>query len=839
MAVVFQEKCLTYQELNTRANQLAHYLQKLGVKPEALVGICVERSPEMVIALLAILKAGGVFVPLDPNYPQERINYMLDDTNLKLILTQKSLVDKLPSQKVQLIFLDQDWQQFESNEDINPTSDVKQTNLAYIMYTSGSTGNPKGVCVVHQGVVRLVKQTNYINISQEDVFLQLAPISFDASTFEIWGCLLNGAKLVIFPPHIPSLAELGQAIKQNKITILWLTAALFHLMVDERIEDLANVRQLLSGGDVLSVVHVRKVLQELENCILINGYGPTENTTFTCCNLMTNAQEVGNSVLIGQPISNTQVYVLDKYLQPTPVGVPGELYTGGNGLARGYFQNSELTSNKFIPNPFSERLESRLYKTGDKVRYLSNGQIEFLGRLDNQVKIRGFRIELGEIEANLGSHPRVSNCIVVAREDIPGDKRLVAYLVAENNGESLSAEQLRHFLKETLPHYMIPAHFVFLEQFPLTPNGKINRRALPAPSLELQHSTSNYVAPRNELEQKLVRVWQEVLGLESIGIKDNFFHLGGHSLLAVVLSSKLEQSFSVKLPMAMLFQMPTIEQQAAFLEQRTNTQSWSVLAPIQPKGTKPPLFLFQGVGIYYPLSSHLGEDRPVYGLSIEMIDDSEHWFDRIPELVALYIKEIKTVQPKGPYYLGGISFGGMVALEAAQQLQAQGEKVSVLALFDTLAPDAYTLYSLHRRLWTHVRKSAFGGYKYVFSKLTKKLQQSKQSLSLTNQFNTNSSDKNDRRKKQKQLNKVTQTYLKAGENYVPQIYSGNVTLFKSMDTGNASEFGDFDAQLGWSNLVSGELNVIDIPGDHLGILKEPNVAILAQKLQECIDRCSE
>lgn len=430
IALVFEKEQLTYKELNQRANQLAHHLRNLGVGPEVLVGICVERSLEMVVGLLGILKAGGAYVPLDPAYPPERLAFMLEDASVPVLLTQARLVKSLPKHQGRIVCLDTDWEIIERQSDENLSLQVRSDNLVYVMYTSGSTGRPKGVSVIHQGVVRLVKDTNYANLSAEEVFLQLAPISFDASTLEIWGSLLNGAKLVIMPPHTPSLQELGQAIREYRITTLWLTAGLFHMMVDQQLKDLKQLRQLLAGGDVLSVPHVQKVLQKLKGCHLIDGYGPTENTTFTCCYRITEASLIGHSIPIGRPIANTQVYILDAQLQPLPIGVPGELYIGGAGLARGYLNRPELTSDRFIPNPFSNKSGSRLYKTGDLARYLPDGNIEFLGRIDHQVKIRGFRIELGEIEAVLSQHPDVQESLVINREDASGNQRLVAYIIS-------------------------------------------------------------------------------------------------------------------------------------------------------------------------------------------------------------------------------------------------------------------------------------------------------------------------------------------------------------------------------------------------------------------------
>ncbi|WP_375501123.1 amino acid adenylation domain-containing protein [uncultured Nostoc sp.] len=560
VAVVFENQQLTYEQLNRKANQLAHHLQTLGVGPEVLVGICVERSLDMVVGQLGILKAGGTYVPLDPTYPFERLSFILEDVQSPVLLTQESLLDSLPSSWAQVICLDSDWETITHCSKENPISGVVPSHLAYVMYTSGSTGQPKGVTVRHSGVVRLVKQTNYVNLTEEEIFLQLAPFSFDAATFEIWGCLLNGARLVVMPPNIPSLMELGRSIRQYQVTTLWLTAGLFQQMVDQQIQDLKPVRQLLAGGDALSVAHVQKVSRQLENCQLINGYGPTENTTFTCCYLVTQAAKLGNTVPIGRAIANTQVYILDRNLQPVPVGVAGELYIGGDGLACGYLNRPELTAEKFLPNSFDCQPGARLYKTGDLGRYLASGDIEFLGRMDSQVKIRGFRIELGEIEAALGQHPEVRSTVVIVREDVPGDKRLVAYLVLYQE-QTPTVSDLRQFLKQKLPEYMIPTAFVFLATLPLTPNSKVDRRALPVPEYHRELEVS-FVAPRNPTEEMLAGIWAEVLGVERVGIHDNFFELGGHSLLATQVITRLSEAFSLELPLRSLFENSTIAQLA-------------------------------------------------------------------------------------------------------------------------------------------------------------------------------------------------------------------------------------------------------------------------------------
>jgi aspartate racemase len=571
IAVVFEGEQLTYHQLNQRANRLANYLRSCGVETEELVGLCVERSLEMIVGLLGILKAGGAYLPLDPAYPKERLAFMISDTQARLVLTQQRFANpRHPGfvEKIKLVCLDSGWEALAQQSERNPANVPAPDNLAYVMYTSGSTGEPKGVAITHRNVTRLVKEQNYTDFCEQEVFLQFAPLSFDASTLEIWGSLLNGGKLVVAPRFALSPDDLAGVIKGSGITTLWLTSALFHLMVDQHLESLSDVKQLLAGGDVLSMRHVKRAFNQLPGCRLINGYGPTENTTFSSSYRVTSADEMDDSVPIGHPINNTQAYVLDDHLNLVPKGIPGELYVGGEGLARGYFNNPELTAEKFLPHPFPDQPGSRLYKTADRVRYLSDGNIEFLGRIDNQVKVRGFRIELGEIESVLGRHPVVRDAVVVARQDTPGEKQLVGYLVTHR---TVAVSALRDFLKEKLPDYMIPSAFVFLDSLPLTSNGKVDRQKLPCPGPSRPELETAFAMPGTATEELVARTWAEILKLERVGVHDNFFELGGHSLLATQVISRLRDQFGVELPLRALFEQPTV----AGLAERIDTVLWA------------------------------------------------------------------------------------------------------------------------------------------------------------------------------------------------------------------------------------------------------------------------
>jgi aspartate racemase len=574
VAVVFEDQLLTYRELNTRANQLAHYLKKVGVGSEVLVRICVERSLEMIIGLLGILKAGGAYVPLDPSYPKERLKFMMEDSQATVLLTQQRLVDELSENgrsniedreplssifdpQFKLICLDRDREAIEKEGSGNPESETTAESLAYVIYTSGSTGKPKGVEVLHRGVLRLLFGVDYARFDATRTFLHLSPISFDAATFEIWGALLHGSQCILYPGKIPSPKELGELLRKHKVSTLWLTSSLFNAVVDEAPEALSGIRQLLIGGEALSVLHVRKALAQLPETEIINGYGPTESTTFTCCYTIPRQLDGVISIPIGRPVGNTEVYLLDAHLNLVPIGIPGEIYIGGDGLARGYLNRPELTKEKFIVNHFGNDSKSRLYRTGDLARYLADGSLEFLGRNDDQVKIRGYRIELNEIEVTVEQHPSVREAVVIAREDVAGNKRLVVYVIARPV-QHLTPQQLRDYLKEKLPEYMIPNVFVFLDSLPLTASGKVDRRALPAPDGSRPELAEAYVAPRNVTEKLLTTIWAEVLKLEEVGIHDNFFELGGHSLLATRVVSRIREVFQIELALRALFETPTV-----------------------------------------------------------------------------------------------------------------------------------------------------------------------------------------------------------------------------------------------------------------------------------------
>ena len=854
VAAVFEKNSLTYRELNDRANRLAHHLRSLGVGPDVLVGLCVERSLEMVVALLGILKAGGAYWALEENLPEERFRLMLADAQPRVLLARRksvkhfsSLAGKTPGDSPTgtiTVAAIEDLLESSPGGIIPNTPPNQAGDPAYVSYTSGSTGRPKGVVVPHRGVVRLVKETNYVSLNAEETLLHLSPLSFDASTFEIWGALLNGGRVVLLPPGPPTLAEIGAAIHRHGVTTLWLTAGLFHLMVDERLDDLKPLRQLLAGGDVLSPEHVRKARNSLPGCRIINGYGPTENTTFTCSYEVQDERELAAGVPIGRPIANTRVYVLDSYLQPVPMGVAGELFAGGDGVACGYLHQPQLTAERFIPDPFSGKTGARLYRTGDLARWRPDGNLEFLGRLDSQVKIRGFRIELGEVEAALRAQPEVREATVVVREDMPGDKRLVAYLVAKDK-EKPDASILRMRLAKKLPDYMIPNSFAWLDQLPLAASGKMNRKALPAPEAGAGNISDESSQPVNLLELELLRIWRRLFQREDIGRQDNFFALGGHSLMAARMAAEIDKHFGSKLPIAALFQSPTVESLARRFTDENWAPPWSSLVPLQPQGSKPPIFLVHGWGGdvygYLKLAKLLPPDQPSYGIQAVGLDGKATRHITIEEMAAHYVKEIISFQLDGPVYLAGYSMGGLIAYEIAQQLHRRNRRVAMLALLDSAPVGVipWGFYALkmisyipgrclfHLRHWLGLplreRYNYFlGRWKALRYWL---FQNVARAPAVTNPP-----------PKENQAPKVPgfeDYYVAVASAYRLRPYSGSADIFVS-DGGN-SEWNGY-----WKNMVRGGASFHRVEGRHEHLISSPeHVAALAKALATVLQRAQE
>jgi aspartate racemase len=839
IAVAFEGATLTYRELDRRANRLAHYLRGLGVRAEHPVGMWMERSPEVIVALLGILKAGGAYAPFDLMAPPDRIAFMLRDARIDVLLTQERMVARLPAHGARAICLDADGPDIATQPDTRLPDESAGDSLAYVMYTSGSTGEPKGVAVTHRGVVRLVRATDYAHLGPDEVILQLAPLSFDASTFEIWGALLNGGRLAVAPPGVVSVDELGALLARHRVTTLWLTAGFFHQVVDQRLEILRPLRQLLAGGDVLSVPHVRRVLAALPGIRLVNGYGPTEGTTFTCCHRIGGEAGLERSVPIGRPIANTRVYVLDRHRQPVPIGVPGELWIAGDGLARGYVDRPELSAERFVTLRLADRIEERLYQSGDVVRWLADGTLEFLGRQDTQVKLRGFRVELGEVESTLARYPRVRDAVVVVRPGPGGDKRLVAYVVPDG---TLTPRDLRELLRGKLPEYMVPSAFVLLERLPLTSNGKVDRTRLPAPE-ESREPAETASPPRNDEERQLVAIWEEVLGVAGIGTRDNFFDLGGHSLLALRMFVRLEQSLRIRLPIATLFEAPTIEELAAVIRQGGRTGQWRSLVAIQPVGRRAPIFAVPGVGgnvlCYSDLARFMAPDQPLYGLQSRGLDGAEKPLVRIEDIAAAFVQEIREVQPAGPYFLAGMCMGGVVAYEMAQQIRSAGQEIGLLFLLETWPPVGTwgRLLRPGARLLTVLRliQSRLRLYAQTWRRLDGR-QRMKYLLERMRMLGEMVAQRDVFRGDPREFYEdvVSQANLIAYQEYEPRPYAGRVVFYRAEGRRVTAHQ---DRRLAWRQLITGALEIHTVPGDDSGLmLAEPHVQVLARELKSRIER---
>ena len=814
---------LTYRELNERANQLAHFLRKRGIGPESKVGICLRRSLELPVALLAVLKAGAACVPLDPAYPKERLTYMLEDSETPLVLTQPGLLAEITDFDAEVINLEPDWKLFSAESRANVSSGVKPENLAYVIYTSGSTGKPRGVLLTHGGLVNHnVATSELFGMTASDRMAQFASISFDIAIEEIFPTWIAGGALVVREEDASLAAtDFLRWVDDHRVTVLDLPTAYWHELVRELSESALSLpkslRIVIVGGEKASSAALaawRKLAGSRVRWV--NTYGPTETSVIVSFFEAKMSEEIPAVLPIGCPIANTHIYILSKNLQPLPVGIAGDLYVSGPGLARGYLNRPEITAEKFIADPFREP-GARMYKTGDLARYLANGNIEFAGRSDDQVKIRGYRVELEEIEAVFGSHPGVHEVVVTARENATGEKDLVAYLVPSREQVPTTSD-LRSYLKQKLPRYMVPSAFVLLEAMPKTPNGKVDKRALPAPKATDVAETQEYVAPADELQTQLTRIWETVLDKKPVGIRDNFFELGGHSLLAARLMHRIEQQLGERLPLAVLLQSPTIEQLAGLLRDEEGPASWSSLVAIQPEGSRPAFFCVHGVGGnvvgFHDLAKHLGTDQPFYALQPQGLDGKRACLTSIAEMAERYIQEIRRVQPEGPYRIGGYSFGGLVAYEMAQMLEAQGVEVALLALFDTYPGKMESRGAQLKNLFKLPLKEQIS---FVWKKGSFVLMTLQKRLEL--QFLPRA------------LRNVRQACAKAAANYDVQPYRGRVTLFRVREKSVGSLNDPYAI---WWRVAANGVDLREISGDHLSLLKEPQVRLMAEELAGCL-----
>lgn len=822
IAVVLENGYLTYRELNRRANQLARYLVKRGVGPNVLVGICVERSLEMVVGLLGILKAGGAYVPVDPAFPSDRIAFMLEDAEAPVLLTQEHLAETLPGGRAERIRLDADWVKVATESGENLSRQANSDDLAYTMYTSGSTGKPKGVQIPHRAVVNfLISMAQKPGMAEHDRLLAVTTLSFDIAGLEIYLPLAVGASLEIVGRSVCSDGnQLLAKLLSSGTTVMQATPATWRMLLEAGWHGSPGLK-ILVGGEAVPSKLAKQLIQRAGS--VWNVYGPTETTIWSTVRKFEPGED---GVSIGRPIANTEIFILDALLQPVPIGVAGELMIGGEGLARGYFKRTDLTAEKFIPHPFRRETGARVYRTGDLARYLPNGEIEFLGRIDYQVKIRGFRIELGEIEAVLREHPGVQETVVVAHEVAAGDQRLVAYFVPIQ-GSAVRPIDLRKLLSQRLPKYMLPSAFVSLPKMPLTPNGKINRKALPVPEHFGPAAEEELVEPRDAIESQLVTIWESVLGVHPIGISHDFFELGGHSLLAIKLITYIEEAFGQRLAVATLFQARTVAQMAMIIRQGGCSPKWSSLVPIQVGGSNPPFFCVHGAGgvviLFYELARYLGPEQPVYGLQARGLDEKSPCQKRVEDMAAHYLHEMRSIQPHGPYYIGGYSFGGMVALEIAQQLKAQGEDTALTVLFDTFC-------TCSRR--SHADSMALGErLSSALLKVWRSIRDEADALQMAQILHRGMKRRWLDLKVPHRLKRVRRACEEAARNYAPKTYSGKVLLYRS----SRPPLGYDDPYEGWNQYIEHGLETCEIQGNHDDILLEPRVRTLAEHLKDRLD----
>ena len=839
-ALVFEGDTLSYRQLNEHANQLAHYLRRRGAGPESLVAIYAERSFEMVAAILAVLKAGAAYVPLDPSYPEEMTAFMLEDAQASLLLTQQRLLPRLPHPRAGTICLDTEWNQIARENATNPENLATPDNLAYLIYTSGSTGKPKGAMIPHRGLVNYLAWCVAVYPLEDGSGSPVhSSIAFDLTITSLFAPLLTGRPVFLLPDDygIEGLAEALEA--GNDFSLIKLTPthldALGVLVAEEG--GVPGCAAFVVGGEALRGEHLLFWRAQAPAVRIFNEYGPTETVVGCVVHEVPEGTPAPGPVPIGRPIANTRIYILDARGGPVPIGVSGELYIGGDGVARGYWNRQELTAEKYIPDPFREESDARLYRTGDLGRYLSDGSIEFQGRLDQQVKVRGFRVEPGEIETALNRHPSVRESAVLARDSAPGDRSLVAYLSVA--GPAPSAEELRVFLKMKLPAHMIPSTFNFIESLPKTSGGKVDRNALPAPGVR-DPKREEAVPPRDDIERELARIWESVLGAEGIGIRDDFFDLGGHSLLAVRLFSRIEKAFGKRLPLATLFGAGTIEELAQRLRQEAWSAPWSSLVEIQTGGGRPPFFCVHPIGgnilNYHDLARRLGPDQPVFGLQAVGLDRKQPPLTRVEDMAEHYIREIRDVQPSGAYYLGGVSFGGVVAFEMACRLLERGEKIALLALLDTHCPVYPTTLpgrELHRfKLERLMGKAVFhakrllesGAHVREMAKgLRKRMKRRISRLARSVAPDTPSGSRLT----------VSEANRMALDRYTPGSFPGRVTLFKAAQRSMRTSYDPRDA---WEHYARGGFEVREVPGPHATMLIEPHVEALARELRACLDR---
>jgi amino acid adenylation domain-containing protein len=858
IAVVFEDQPLTYRELNNRSNRVAHYLRKLGVGPGVLVGLSLDQSLERIVGLFGVLKAGGAYVPIDPAYPATRFAFMLNDANTPVVLTQQNLMATLPPlQATKVICLDSpEWATAGENT-VNPKRTGTSADLAYVIYTSGSTGNPKGVMIPHRAVVNVMSwmQSTFPSDERDSVLHQI-PFSFDPSVLEILTPLLVGGRLVLARPHgRQDAGYLVQTIVRHQITILHLVPSTLRMLLE--IPDLKacrSLRHVFCGGEVLTKDLVRRLFATLD-AQLHYVYGPTEVAITSVFHSV--PRDCFDEIIpIGRPVANTQAYVLDGQLRPVPICVPGELYLGGVQVGRGYLNRPELTAERFIADPFNNTCGAQLYKTGDLVRRLPDGAIQFLGRVDRQVKIRGHRIELGEIETIMRLHPAVQEGVVMVREDAPGDKRLVAYVRPERPSPTLLGE-LRIVLKERLPAYMVPSAFVFLDAFPVTPNGKLDVEVLPPPETGSYESEEreSFVAPRTPTEEVLAGIWCEFLKLKQVSVHDNFFELGGHSLMLTQMINRINLAFGLSLGVPELFHNPTVEKLATVIvTQRPMSRRGPRAFQLQRgQGDRPVYFIYAGPN-EFRLARLVGERYPTFGIEVPwpitwldaFANNQTSAFPSMEQLVAPYLGVLSSHARSSSCLLAGHSFAGLMAFEVAHRLQEQGGKVDLVILFDTWAkyPTAREIaWQQWRQNWkrdpdqqSEDQPSQSFGSRLKRSWLVTQWMLMKEAKAVYRAVVPRPGPRGPSNMVDEQgapvpWELIEELYVKILESHRPRRLNARGILFRS-EPPDEKYPRAFDDSLGWRNLFAGGLKIIPVLGDHYSTIREHNHALVQALIQE-------
>lgn len=824
-AIKFNETSWPYKKLVDCANQFTRFLANAGIKKGDVIALAVDRSPEMIVSLLAILKSGATYVPLDPAYPKDRIEFMIEDSSASVLITSKKY-QKYFNSGAKEILIEEAWPQFDQFDTDPFEPPISGDEAAYILYTSGSTGRPKGVIITHESLANfLLSMQGIPGIGPDDRLLAISTISFDIAGLELYLPLTVGAEIVLADSETAKdgwlLLEL---MKREKITIMQATPYTWRMLIAADWEEFLPIK-VITGGEPLTRELAEKLLPRCSE--LWNQYGPTETTVYSTQKLITSEKEI----TIGRPVDNTRVYILDESLNIQPAGVAGEIFIGGAGVAKGYLNRPELTAEKFIDDPFSDRPGAKLYRTGDVGRLTPDGEIQYLGRSDHQVKIRGFRIELEEIEYALLKCNPVKEAVAIVNT-ATGEPCLVGYVVtaADSNEEQLKNE-LKKTLSATLPDYMVPNDIIFVKSMPVTPNGKIDRNALPNPAAQNTELKKTHVAPGTTTEKQLAEIWQNLMGIKQISIDSDFFALGGRSLLAVQIMTQVAKITGKRLPISTLLNNPTIAKLAAYINSDEVTNGWDSLVAIRQEGSKPPIYIIHGEGLnvlyFNDLAVNMDIDQPVYGLQARGLKGEEAP-EVMEEIAANYIREILEQNPDGPYFLAGYSFGGYVAIEMRKQLKAMGKDVKVI-IFDSDAEKS-EFKSLGYLIPRKVKRNLPRIISFAKSTLTDPKGTWEQSLK---KIHSKRALKQDSKEFYGQIKKIQSKLRVALKNYTIQPFDDKVYLYKAK---TCTHYVDDSEFLGWTKYAKKGVEICEVSGDHLSMLLPPNVEDFAVKLQQGINK---